>query len=218
MLKFMRAMFARPGRSALRPRTQLGVESLDERIAPAGVYVQSGVLVVVGTTGSDSIYVSDDYSNNYTVSLNGRQIGKVAKSSVWGGTVRIFGDAGNDYINMASWLRLRMEAYGGSGRDEIWGGPMNDVLQGDSDDDIIHGGDGNDWVEGGAGNDVLHGGSGSDTLVGGTGNDTLYGDAGKDYLYGGFGNDTFYDYDGQDYVFDGSGVNWLYRNGRWYRV
>lgn len=226
MLSVIRKLFARrvpAARSrpaaAPRPRPRLEVEGLEDRVVPSGAYLQSGVLVAYGSSASDNIYISDDYSGRYTVSVNGRQVGAVSKSAVWQNTVRIFGNAGNDTIHMASWLSLRMVAYGGSGNDEIWGGRKDDALYGESDQDRIYGGDGPDYVDGGAGHDTLHGGNGNDTLVGWTGNDTFYGDAGKDYLYGGFGNDTFYLYSDPDSIYDGSGTNWAYKTGRgWYRV
>lgn len=215
MLQLLRSMLATRN-PAQWHRTALAVEALDERLVPA-VGLQNGVLVVSGTNYSDSIVISDDYSNNFTVSLNGQQVAAVAKSRVWQNTVRVYGSSGNDTIRLQSWVRLRMDAYGGYGDDQIWGGSYNDQLYGDDGNDRIYGDAGSDLIRGGAGNDVLFGQDGNDTLMGEDGNDTLYGGAGKDDLYGGFGTDYFFVYNDSDSVFDSGGYNWVYRSS-WSRV
>ena len=55
------------------------------------------------------------------------------------------------------------------------GGPVDDLLVGDSGANALHGLAGDDLIEGDGGDDFLEGGAGSDTLYGGEGNDLLFG-------------------------------------------
>ena len=84
---------------------------------------------------------------------------------------------------------------GGSGRDTITGGNVDDFLVGGADVDIL---------DGGQGNDSLLGGTGIDQLFGGTGNDILDGGADTDFLVGGVGNDTYIT-DGIDTITEAAG-------------
>lgn len=84
---------------------------------------------------------------------------------------------------------------GGSGRDTITGGNVDDFLVGGADVDIL---------DGGQGNDSLLGGTGIDQLFGGTGNDILDGGADTDFLVGGVGNDTYLT-DGLDTITEAAG-------------
>lgn len=88
---------------------------------------------------------------------------------------------------------------GGNGRDTIEGlegndvvvGELgNDLLTGDAGIDVVLGGGGNDVVDGASGDDLLVGGAGDDTVTGGEGNDLLIGSSGSDLLRGDDGNDT----------------------------
>ena len=135
-------------------------------------------------------------------------------------TTRFFGGPGDDTIgtNQSPDAFYRIEAYGGSGNDLIYGGGDTDLLNGDTadaftlyptlsnpslapydtsgdGDDILMGFAGNDTLNGNGGNDQLFGGSGADTLDGGDGNDFLYGGprgtGALDELTGGAGSDVF---------------------------
>ena len=68
------------------------------------------------------------------------------------------------------------------GRDELYGGDGNDIIDGGYENDYLVGDDGDDWLSGGEGNDSLYGGNGNDSLIAGDG---------WDYLVGGAGNDTY---------------------------
>ncbi|MBK9446196.1 MAG: putative Ig domain-containing protein [Betaproteobacteria bacterium] len=114
--------------------------------------------------GSDSLSVKDgafssvsEYRFSGGVTLSAEEM-----MARLGGSVRLFGDAGD-----------------------------NTVL-GTSFDDFLDGGEGSDLIVGGAGNDELLGGAGDDTLRGGDGDDHLCGDGGNNFLAGGAGNDAYH--------------------------
>jgi len=92
---------------------------------------------------------------------------------------------------------LRQDLSGGPEDDIIAGGGGDDVLQGLGGDDQMNGGAGDDLLVGGEGAGDLHGGAGNDTLLGGEGDDSLHGDdrlvghEGGDVLLGGEGADSF---------------------------
>jgi hypothetical protein len=124
----------------------------------------------------------------------------------------VYGDAGNDDIQIANWygpgggafagdgndlVRIGGEAkvgflvWGETGDDTIFGGNASDTLFGDFDPMLVRRPSefGDDLIYGGAGNDSLYGGNGSDVLYGENGNDWLDGGTGSDMLHGGAGND-----------------------------
>jgi Ca2+-binding RTX toxin-like protein len=78
----------------------------------------------------------------------------------------VFGQAGNDDIQVAGGLSIPAWLFGGDG---------NDRLKGGGGDNVLVGGDGNDLLIGGRGRDLLIGGGGRDTLVAGPGEDILIG-------------------------------------------
>jgi Ca2+-binding RTX toxin-like protein len=65
----------------------------------------------------------------------------------------VFGDGGDDYINLES--SGSNTVHGGGGKDVIYGGQGADVIDGGDGDDHIYGWGGNDTIEGGAGDDYL---------------------------------------------------------------
>src|SRR4029079_11127872 len=66
---------------------------------------------------------------------------------------------------------------GSQGNDQITGGTIANVIDGQGGDDIIDAGGGADTIIGGAGNDSMNGGAGNDTFVfaAGFGNDVIAG-------------------------------------------
>lgn len=116
----------------------------------------------------------DDY-------FNGRGEGGAGRNYL--GPIFIDGGEGNDWL-------LR----GGADADVIYGGPGNDVLEGQQSDDYLDGGPGNDSLSGGAGNDIMIGGPGVDSFAASSGDDIMYGQDGEaDASFnGGPGNDTAY--------------------------
>ncbi len=116
--------------------------------------------IIVGTTGNDTINVSNPAT----------------------GTTRVIvlGLAGNDTINASGVSTVPVELVGGAGSDTLTGGTKDDLLLGDSpggygtslatatDDhsaDSLVGGPGNDSLDGGLGNDTMEGGTGNDDYI-----------------------------------------------------
>lgn len=123
------------------------------------------------------------------------------------GNDRVFGEDGNDAINLGNGADV---AEGGAGDDMLSGEAGNDILRGGDDDDTLHGGAGFDLLEGGSGNDNLYGGDQADTIIGGDGVDTLYGGTGNDTLRGGNEMDFLNGEDGNDKIFGDGGNDFLY--------
>ena len=67
---------------------------------------------------------------------------------------------------------------------QIWGAQSSEIWGG-SLDDYIDGGDGDDSIFGFGGANVLHGGAGDDTISAAFGADTIRGEQGNDLIYGG---------------------------------
>jgi len=97
----------------------------------------------------------------------------------------------------------------GAGNDTVYGGSLDDNINGNDGRDTLHGGDGNDTLSGGEGRDTLYGDAGDDILDGGNGVDTLYGGSGNDSLSGGAGNDYLGGGEGNDALNGGAGEDWL---------
>lgn len=116
------------------------------------------MLVVGGTDGKDNIKLNP--SRGVKVLIGGKSQGTFQPTS----RIVVYGQAGDDNIQLAASLRLPAWLYGGEGNDRLSGGKGNDLL---------FGGPGNDQLLGKQGNDLLVGGSGSDRLVGGPGDDIL---------------------------------------------
>jgi Ca2+-binding RTX toxin-like protein len=122
-------------------------------------------LYVGGTTGDDKIKVLPVGSTGaYEVFLNGESKGTFSPT----GRIIIFGQAGDDSIDVPNTVTLPVEMYGGEG---------NDHLSSGAGDDILIGGDGLDEILGGSGRDILIGGAGLDHLTGNGGDDVLVGSA-----------------------------------------
>src|SRR4029079_11841481 len=110
-------------------------------------------------------------SHGVKVLMNGKSQGNFAPTS----RVVVYGQDGNDNIQVAGGVRLPAWLYGGNGNDRLKGGK------------------GNDFLFGGAGNDNLLGGQGNDLLVGDVGADRLIGEAGNDILAAGSLSQTLTD-------------------------
>jgi hypothetical protein len=175
-------------------------------------------LVVEGTSGNDSIYVSRDADGNVVVNNNGA----VSTHTGWlVSKVVVNGHNGNDFIYGYSNLTHRMEVNGGYGNDSIYGGAAADQLWGAGGTDYIVGNDGNDSLDGGVGGLAYYSeNDGNDSVFGGYGDDTMYasdlgncylsGSYGNDNLYGYSGADTFYGSLGNDYISSGAGADLIY--------
>jgi Ca2+-binding RTX toxin-like protein len=117
-------------------------------------------LVVGGTTDDDSIVIGPGGPGEVQVLLDGVAQGGYSPT----GRIIVYGQAGDDDIQVA-----------GSVSQSVW-------LYGDAGNDTLHGGAGDDVLLGGADNDQLTGGQGRDLLIGGTGADLLSSNADEDIL------------------------------------
>jgi uncharacterized delta-60 repeat protein len=120
-------------------------------------------LAVGGTSGNDTIVVNPAGGNAVSVNLNGVSLGTFSPT----GRILVYGQAGNDDIQVAGGISLSAWLYGGAGNDRLKGGNGNNILLG------------------GAGDDLLVGGNARDILIGGTGADRLVGNAEDDILIAG---------------------------------
>ncbi len=101
----------------------------------------------------------------------------------------------------ASAFGLRLDIYGGTGKDVLTGSVGDDYLDGMEAADVLNGGGGADSLTGRAGHDRLSGGDGSDSLWPGAGADVMEGGAGADQFIpdaGGDGRDEFRGGPGRD--------------------
>jgi Ca2+-binding RTX toxin-like protein len=122
-------------------------------------------LVVGGTSGDDQIVLNPGGTGGTVqVIINDVVVGTFSPT----GRIVVFGQAGNDNIQVASGVANTAWLYGDDGNDRLAGGSGNNVLLG------------------GAGNDSVLGGQGRDLLIGGTGADRVRGNAADDILVGGF--------------------------------
>lgn len=119
------------------------------------------MLVVGGSRRADKIVI-DPVGNkgDVKVKVNGIDEGTFKPTS----RIVVYGQAGNDDIQVAGSIKLTSWLFGDAGDDSLTGGGGYDLLIG---------GDGNDKLTGGADRDILIGGKGSDTLVGNAGDDLL---------------------------------------------
>ena len=121
-------------------------------------------LVVGGDVGRDKITLSAARGGTIQVLLNGISQG------LFGPTTRVlvFGQDGNDDINVAGGITLPAFLYGGAGNDRLQGGGGDNVLVGAGGDDQLTGGRGRNVMIGGQGRDALSGGGNSDLLIAGS--------------------------------------------------
>src|SRR4051812_33490971 len=117
--------------------------------------VSNAVLTILGTSGKDSLVVTQD-AKNVLVSENGAAAQAFAASSIRSISIDMAG--GND--------RVQMQAKGGKLPVKI---PA--IIMGSRGNDTLRGGSKNDTLIGGSGNDNLEGGNGADSMVGGDGID-----------------------------------------------
>jgi Ca2+-binding RTX toxin-like protein len=83
------------------------------------------------------------------------------------GRIVIYGQAGNDQVQIDPTIRLDSFLFGGDGNDKLIGGGGNDVLEGGAGNDQLDGFDGRDLLIGGPGMDLLRGQNHDDILVAG---------------------------------------------------
>ncbi len=181
-----------------RDRTGL-VSTAATRVVAVGAVLQQGnTLIIGGTTGADRIDVFNLVGLRAVV--NGTWYGPYAGIT----SIQVFGQAGNDCLDIDSSITIPATVDGGAGDDKIDGGSGADTLRGGPGKDCIEGGKGNDFIDGGADNDTLSGQDGNDILLGGSGNDVIYGNSGRDLLIGGLGADHLYGGSDDDLLIGGT--------------
>lgn len=89
----------------------------------------------------------------------------------------VYGNGGDDQIQVQGTAATPVEIYGGAGNDKLKGGNLNDVLVGGDGDDMVVGGAGRDFLVGGDGVDKLVGDADDDILIGGIYTDGIFRDA-----------------------------------------
>jgi VCBS repeat-containing protein len=153
-----------------------GVSSAAQHtISIVAVEMQSGSLVVGGTTGADNITLKvADTQGGIKVTVNGQLLGTFNPSD----KILVYGQAGNDTIKLDS-AKIQGDTNYIHDTAILFGGAGNDNLdaKGSTANNVLVGGDGTDTLQGGSGRDLLFGGQGADTLRGGSGEDVLVGNA-----------------------------------------
>ena len=134
------------------------VEQLESRVTPTTASMVGGILVVYGTDGADDILVTKNTNGSYSVSGVSGTFGGVSQ-------VRVYGQAGDDRIEVAENITISTYLYGWAGDDTLVGGSGHDFLYGNDGDDTLMGRGGNDYMNGWSGNDTFVGGVGFDTAV-----------------------------------------------------
>jgi ELWxxDGT repeat protein len=145
------------------------------------------------------------------------------RASLRDGTLRVFGTAADDAINIYRQLdnddRLvvsingnkrtfaiekirKIVVYGYEGNDQIRFSETRGILTVRS---RIYGGDGDDSITAGSGMDTIWGDAGDDQISSGRSNDQIWGGEGDDTLSAGAGNDTAGGQNGADRVSGGAG-------------
>lgn len=194
--------FAASGRFTVsvtaKDRTGLVSTAATRVVAVGSILKQGDVLVIGGTSNKDTIDVFNLVGLRAVV--NGAWYGPFTGIT----SIQVFGQAGDDCLDIDSSITIPTLVDGGLGNDKIDGGSGNDTLLGGGGRDDIDGGKGNDYIDGGADNDCLSGGDGNDIILGGTGNDTLKGGNGRDLLIGGLGADWLYGGSDDDLLIGGT--------------
>jgi Ca2+-binding RTX toxin-like protein len=166
---------------------RLAVQRLPAGARPAGLAVQPGLAVRLGTDAPELIR-----------GTRGRD--------------RVVGLGGDDRLGGGREADVLL---GGPGADALTGGAADDVLDGGEGDDRLSGQSGNDQLLGGAGHDSANGGTGNDRLDGADGNDYLDGGDGDDSIVAGPGDDRIYEARlGNDFLLDGGPGDDYVRGGR----
>jgi Ca2+-binding RTX toxin-like protein len=192
--------------------TSVANSSATISLAPDSAHLAGGSLIVVGTTGDDTIHV-DPVGNTGAVQVyvNNGSLGMFTLAST--GRIIVAAMAGNDDVQIAGGVRLNTVLYGATGNDRLKGGGGRNILVGCDGDDFLIGGNAGDLLIGGQGSDRIVGGQGADILVSGNivdpalNEDTKFSDlvavlnggpvhaladTGQDTLTGGGGADAFY--------------------------
>jgi hypothetical protein len=113
--------------------------------------------------GADRVRVKRDGKKGIKIELNRQTIGTFG----FDGRFILYGQAGDDDIEIADDVKVPAEVYGGDGNDIIKGGGGPTLLLGGADNDRLEGGDDRDILIGGLGADQLKAANGEDIVIGG---------------------------------------------------
>jgi Ca2+-binding RTX toxin-like protein len=160
------------------------VEALETRtmMSVSGNIDAAGVMNVHATGGNDALHVEFTTKAVKIYDVSKASYGKgaplLAQWSTKGtSAVKLFGDYGNDLIELGGYAGKPVHTYGGKG---------NDILVGGTGMDNLWGGPGADFLQGNGGNDYLYGEAGDDSL---TGDGPAVVTPGNDFMSGGTGVD-----------------------------
>jgi phospholipase C len=136
-------------------------------LQPDANTIGSNVLVVFGTPGSDEISIDETGAGanaRLVVNIDGT-VQKFSLSQV--SRIQIFGQGGNDQIDVSSQVSLPAMIFTGNGNDEIQTGSGNSIVVGGNGDNQINGGAGRNILIGGTGNSEITETGGQAILIGG---------------------------------------------------
>jgi phospholipase C len=136
-------------------------------LQPDANTIGSNVLVVFGTPGSDEISIDETGAGanaRLVVNIDGL-VRKFSLSQV--SRIQIFGQGGNDQIDVSPQVSLPAMIFTGDGNDEIQTGSGNSIVVGGSGDNQIDGGAGRNILIGGTGNTEITETGGQAILIGG---------------------------------------------------
>jgi uncharacterized delta-60 repeat protein len=208
------------------------VVRVDDDAALQPVAVAGGTLTVAGTTGADTITISQEQAN-IAVVRNGT---KTTHPAATVQRLKVIGGSGNNAVTIN--VALPAEVFGGPGNNRITTAAGDDSILTGAGNDTIDTGDGfdhvtsaagddaitlGDWLQAddldqsrninaGAGNDTITTGKGSDSIDTGDGNNRVITGALADFMSGGEGPDhielpqgTVYGNSGDDTIIGGDG-------------
>jgi acid phosphatase len=135
------------------PHVSLGRAYLQPDAANVGKFT----LVIEGTEGSDHIEVLSNGAGQIEVKISNIGLDQTFSTADIS-RMEIYGQGGNDHIEIAKDVTLPAMIIGGDGNDHIETGDGNTV---------VVAGEGNNHIEGGAGRDILVGGTGNTHLEAG---------------------------------------------------
>jgi PKD repeat protein len=121
-------------------------------------------LFIGGTADADDIRVRPvKDSGRFEVLLGGKSQGSFRPT----GTLVIYGQAGDDVIDLAPAISIPSVIFGGAGDDQLRGGSHGNALSGGEGQDVLLGGGWRDLLIGGMGADRIDGAAGQDILIAG---------------------------------------------------
>ena len=191
---------------ASRDGTQIASANWNDRTKTLSQYGFDTGETILGIGGSDVIYANAGNDTLYGREGNDELHGGEGDDKMYAGDGAfrdtLFGENGDDYVEVAVTTGARIAFDGGAGTDTLrmylatsgafslasWvkANPLTSVEK------IVLSAaynDGKDRITGSALDETIFGNGGSDTIIGGAGNDTLVGGEGNDRVSGGVGND-----------------------------